>query len=601
MFVPARPPEFLFNVVQWPSSCVPHEVVILILAGPWLISTIFWIYVKLRFSIYPVIGFISHIVHRNLGSSSWDLRDVPFRDLLGDWSVQSFYTVGQRTSCSSCWISGWIHVVSQFFRLQLEFIAQWPRLYIIRVIPVREHTAHADHLQRCGSRWSHSHAKGWHLLCRLHNNFFYIKAFLIDRSMVDLVLHWCVSSSAISRLPFGMCSFVIFISMVERCWPESFSPLSIRTLRCPHDPFGWQSYSTPRKYRHFSAQRLRVPCSWPFSPLTTRILHPPTERLRGCSDDQVLDQWLVPILFMGRSIRGMIGECHRWLPRPCFSLSHHGWHAWCSVCWVYSILTRRFSLMPSSCGPWYCWWSSQTPRNRLDRLRRSPEISHLSVAATVWEMDRVLLHMCWFVSILSAYSSTVFATADGENNFSERTFRASPRPKVSIAQTSRWRQVRAFMDKQGLKRLSPLRMATLAWDSRCRSGGRVNVRLHGHGAPGVHSHFLSPAGRVLELLRGWWLFGFVNYTAIDTWSFVRAPGRLGGRGVWPWRRHLRFRPRSAWAFFQRHFRCHFFPVQCARSMELLATTVGGLPRGSPSQRHKAGTWTALTSVCRGAF
>ena len=64
------------------------------------------------------------------------------------------------------------------------------------------------------------------------------------------------------------------------------------------------------------------------------------------------------------------------------------------------------------------------------------------------------------------------------------------------------------MDKQGLERLSFLRMATLAWDSRCSSGGRVSVRLHGHGTPGVHSHFLNSAGRVLELLRGWWLLGF---------------------------------------------------------------------------------------------
>ena len=63
----------VFTFVLTPSDLLHvflHEVVILILAGPWLISTIFWIYVKLHFSIYPVIGFISHIVHRNLVSSS---------------------------------------------------------------------------------------------------------------------------------------------------------------------------------------------------------------------------------------------------------------------------------------------------------------------------------------------------------------------------------------------------------------------------------------------------------------------------------------------------------------------------------------------------
>ena len=80
----------------------------------------------------------------------------------------------------------------------------------------------------------------------------------------------------------------------------------------------------------------------------------------------------------------------------------------------------------------------------------------------------------------------------------------------------------------------------------------------------------------------------LEYLAIDTFSYVCAPGRLAAEGRWQWRS-------SPVAFLMphaggSHFRCPCTPVQL-RSSELPATTVGESSRGGSLRRHKAGPVT----------
>ena len=87
-----------------------------------------------------------------------------------------------------------------------------------------------------------------------------------------------------------------------------------------------------------------------------------------------------------------------------------------------------------------------------------------------------------------------------------------------------------------------------------------------------------------------WVHVLMDFLAVFTLKYIKAPGPSGDRGGWPWRA-------SPVVPSLRRISdiVPLVPARCTvvRSMELLATTVGEWRRRHSLRRHKAGTWTAV--------
>ena len=110
----------------------------------------------------------------------------------------------------------------------------------------------------------------------------------------------------------------------------------------------------------------------------------------------------------------------------------------------------------------------------------------------------------------------------------------------------------------------------------------------------VIDHMATLFFKYVDLMK--YVTWFLEFTFWLTLMHANAPDPSGDR-----REMAMAIARLPCALYAVHQMVFFLPCTVSGSLELLATTVGRLPRGSSSQRHKAGTWTYLMSVCRGAF
>ena len=81
---------------------------------------------------------------------------------------------------------------------------------------------------------------------------------------------------------------------------------------------------------------------------------------------------------------------------------------------------------------------------------------------------------------------------------------------------------------------------------------------------------------------------FLEFAFLPLLNFANAPGPSWDRGEMA----MALAPRLA-PFSSQYVRCCPLSLYSLRSLELPATTEGGLPRDSLSLGHKAGTWTAV--------